>query len=183
MNKRYPSKQQNPSPLSNDPNAVKLANLTRPDVVIGIKALQAIVANFSSNLNEEWLIPMKVTKINGDKLVLFLDSPLIKPMAKTPLEKYQLFLRKAAKQLLIKPWNEVLDDETEIGKSTLLFKIQMIFETRPLGGLLHNNKIEKLISVNDRELLLLKSLKIIFSDLITIFYNFKLIHVNADSLA
>ena len=77
-------------PLSCDPNALKLANHTSPDVIIGIKALQTIFANFANNLNEEWTIPFTAIKLNNDKLALVLDSPIIKASAKTPLEKYQI---------------------------------------------------------------------------------------------
>ena len=101
-------------PLSCDPNALKLANHTSPDVIIGIKALQTIFANFANNLNEEWTIPLTVIKLqNNDRLVLVLDSPIIKALAKTPLEKYQMFLRKATKVLLVKAWNEEVVDTDE----------------------------------------------------------------------
>ena len=101
-------------PLSCDPNALKLANHTSPDVIIGIKALQTIFANFANNLNEEWTIPMTVIKLqDNDRLVLVLDSPIIKALAKTPLEKYQMFLRKATKVLLVKAWNEEVVDVTD----------------------------------------------------------------------
>ena len=101
-------------PLSCDPNALKLANHTSPDVIIGIKALQTIFANFANNLNEEWTIPFTAIKLNNDKLALVLDSPIIKASAKTPLEKYQMFLRKATKYLLVKAWNEEVVDTAEI---------------------------------------------------------------------
>ena len=80
-------------------------------MIIGIKALQTIFANFACNLNEEWIIPMRVIKLqDSEKLVLILDSPLVKALAKTPLEKYKMFLRKATKHLLIKPWNEKVQE-------------------------------------------------------------------------
>ena len=145
VSKRYPGDHKTCS-LGTDPNAVKLAKLIRPDVVIGIKALKAIFANFSSNLNEEWMIPMKVTRIDG-RLILFLDSPLINPLAKTPLEKYQMFLRKAAKQLLIKPWHEVvLGDEAEIGKVSP-FVIDL--KNWPQGGL--QNSFALIVSFGKQE--------------------------------
>ena len=61
--------------LSEDANAQKLARRCKPDVVIGIKALQYIFAS-ELNAQEDWIIPLNVVKFD-EKIVYFIEDPLI----------------------------------------------------------------------------------------------------------
>ena len=106
LNKRFPASECAKS-LYEDTNAQKLARVLKPDVIIGIKALQCIFASqLTGDGNDDWIIPFQVVKFDG-KLVFFIEEPLMKCSAYNVLEKYKIFAEAATKELLLKPWDYV----------------------------------------------------------------------------
>ena len=105
LNKRFPASESAKS-LYEDTNAQKLARVLKPDVIIGIKALQCIFASQLTGDGDDWIIPLQVAKID-EKLVFFIEEPLMKCSAYNILEKYKIFAEAATKQLLLKPWDYV----------------------------------------------------------------------------
>ena len=91
--------------LHGDPNAQKLGRICKPDVIIGIKALQCIFAS-QLNAQEDWIIPVNVVKFD-EKIVYFIEEPLMQCSAFTVLEKNRIFAEAASKDLLLKPWDYV----------------------------------------------------------------------------
>ena len=104
LNKRFPASECAKS-LYEDINAQKLARVLKPDVIIGIKALQCIFASQLTG-DDDWIIPLQVVKID-EKLVFFIEEPLMKCSAYNILEKYKIFAEAATKQLLLKPWDYI----------------------------------------------------------------------------
>ena len=65
--------------------------------------MKTIVANFGTQLNEEWILPMKAIKING-KIVSIIESPLVKATNYSALEKSQITVREAVMSKFLYPW-------------------------------------------------------------------------------
>merc|ERR550532_3144162 len=105
VNQRFPASEGSQS-LSEDQNAIKLGRVIKPEIVIGIKALQCIFASQLSG-DTDWIIPFTVVKFD-EKLVFFIDEPLMQCSAFTILEKNRLFAEAATKEFLLKSdWNYV----------------------------------------------------------------------------
>jgi len=105
LNQRFPTSEGSEKSLSEDANAQKLGRRCKPDVVIGIKALQYIFAS-ELNAQEDWIIPLNVVKFD-EKIVYFIEDPLIMCSAFTVLEKNRIFAEAASKDLLLKSWDFV----------------------------------------------------------------------------
>jgi hypothetical protein len=107
VNSKYPASKATKAALttSEDSNALKLTDLARPDVVIAIGALKAIFANFGPQLDEDWMIPFRLKKVDS-KAVLFIDSPLPKATNRSAFEKNQIFHKRSGKVFLLHPWTK-----------------------------------------------------------------------------
>lgn len=89
--------------VSEDPNAIYLAQKHRANIVICTSALKTLADNHGPNFDNEWDIPVRVQSYGIDDgsgeekshRVVFIDKPMPK---KTwmPLEKKQLFYKKSA---------------------------------------------------------------------------------------
>ncbi|MPC18983.1 Little elongation complex subunit 2 [Portunus trituberculatus] len=93
----------NDTPVSADRNAEYLAQQHRANIVISTSALKVLADNHGPNFDKEWDIPVEVKSYmikdpDGNQTqhrVVYIDKPMPKKIW-TPLEKKQLFFKKAS---------------------------------------------------------------------------------------
>ncbi len=101
-------------PVSQDPNAEKLAMTVLPTVVVSISAMKTIMNNFGPNYEATWMIPVSVRtydkrdeegKVLDVHKVIFVDKPL-PPNSMSVREKNEWYHKVAAKAFLLHPWTK-----------------------------------------------------------------------------
>ncbi|XP_076812744.1 uncharacterized protein LOC143459457 isoform X2 [Clavelina lepadiformis] len=101
------------SPISQDPQAKRLAQRWKADIVISMSAIRTLGKNYGS-FSDEWEMPMIVQKIEDGstkKLVVFIDKAL-PSKSLNGRESCSKYFKKAVKQFVLTSQTTMLADET-----------------------------------------------------------------------